>query len=113
MKLNLSKNKFILFNPTRNYDFEPQLSIDGSEIEMVEIIKLLGLLVRSDLSWSTNTNEMVRKAYRRLWIIKRLKKLGAKLGTLVDIYCKLMRSVLEYSVPVWNSGITNQQSSDI
>ena len=34
MKLNLSKTKFILFNPTRNYDFEPHLNIDGSEIEI-------------------------------------------------------------------------------
>ena len=76
-------------------------------------MRLLGLLIQDDLNWSSNTEDIVRRAYRRLWIIKRLKKLGAKLETLVDVYCKLVRSVLEFAVPVWNAGITRQHSTDI
>ena len=113
MKLNFSKTKFMLFNPTKIYDFIPELVLEGYELETVEQMRLLGLTVRNDLSWRSNTDEMTTKGYSRLWIIKRLKKLGASQDDLKDIYCKQVRSILEFGVPVWNSGITKEQSNDI
>ena len=113
MKLNLSKTKFMLFNPTKNFDFVPDLSVDGSVVETVEEMKLLGLILRNDLSWKPNTEIMTKKAYKRLWILKRLKKQGASLDDLRDIYVKQVRSVLEFGVPVWSSGITQEDATDI
>ena len=55
MKLNLSKTNFMLFNPTTSYDFMPELDIDGVKIETVETMKILGVMVTSDLSWKKNT----------------------------------------------------------
>ena len=46
-------------------------------------------------------------------MIKRLKKLGASQDDLKDIYCKQVRSILEFGVPAWYYGITKQQSRDI
>ena len=76
-------------------------------------MKLLGLTIRNDLNWQSNTDEMTVKANGRLWMIKRLKKLGASQADLKDTYCKQVRSILEFGVPAWNYGITKQQSSDI
>ena len=56
---------------------------------------------------------MTMKAYGRLWMIKRLQKAGANLEDLTDIYIKQVRSVLEFGVPVWNSGLNKEESSDI
>ena len=113
MKLNYSKTKFVLFNPTLKFDFIPELSIEGSDIETVEKIKLLGIVLSNDLKWKGNTEEMVKKASSRLWMVKRLKKLGAGMEDLKDVFIKQTRSILEFGAPVWNSGITKEESNDI
>ena len=46
-------------------------------------------------------------------MIKRLKKAGANLEDLKEVYIKQIRSVLEFGVPVWNSGITQDENHDI
>ena len=113
MKLNFSKTKFITFNSTINFDFEAGLTLGDKEIESVDQMKLLGLTVTNDLKWRTNTHEMVKKAYSKLWILKRLKKKGASLDDLKDVYIKQVRNILEFGVPVWNCGITLEEVTDI
>ena len=113
MKLNLNKTKFMLFNPTTNYDFVPLLEVDNTELETKEEMKLLGLVIRNDLSWKSNTASMVERAYRKLWMTKRLKSQGANLDDLTDIYVKQVRSILEFGVPVWNSGLIQDEVADI
>ena len=113
MKLNVKKCEFILFNPTLSHDFVPELQIDGELVETAEEIKLLGLTVRSDLSWKSNTKQIVTKAYKRIWMIKRLKNYGANLNDLKEVFFKQIRTVLEFGAPVWNSGLTKAESMDI
>ena len=57
MKLNLSKTKFMLFNPTVKYDFIPDLTIDNINLESMDEMKLLGLKIRNNLSWKSNTKQ--------------------------------------------------------
>ena len=76
-------------------------------------MKMLGLIVRNDLTWKSNTDTMTQKAYSRLWILKRLKKQGANLEDLKDIYIKQVRSVLEFGVPVWSPGLTQEEVVNI
>ena len=76
-------------------------------------MKLLGLTIRNDLSWKPNTLNMIKRAYKKLWAIKRLKNQGAELNDLVDIFIKQVRSILEFGVPVWNAGITQAEVIDI
>ena len=113
MKLNLTKTKLMLFNPTINYDFVPDLAVDDVNIETLEEMKLLGLTLRNDLSWKSNTKNLITRAYKKLWMIKRLKNQGARLSDLIDIYIKHVRSILEFGVAVWNSGLTLEEVADI
>ena len=99
MKLNVAKCKFMLFNPTHNYDFIPQLQIQGIDIETMEELKLLGLVLTNYLKWHANTEAMVKKAYSRLWMIRRLKKHGANLIDLKEIFLRQIRSILKCGVP--------------
>ena len=54
---------------------------------------------------------------RKLWkvcgCLEEWKKLGFDKKTLFDIYQKEIRSILEFAVPVWSSGITNVESNKI
>ena len=56
MIVNKSKTKVISFTKSRKWDFPPELHFsDGSPIECVPEIKLLGVVVSEDLKWSKNT----------------------------------------------------------
>ena len=110
MAINKKKTKVILFNQAHKYDFLPEISINESEnLEVVEEIKLLGVLIRSDLSWKSNTDLMCKRAFIRLWIIRRLKFMGASETDLLDVYEKQIRCVVEFAVAAWNSSLTKYE----
>ena len=113
MQINLKKTKAILFNPCTSVDFMPDLRLDNQEVEVVEELRLLGVIVRSDMTWVSNTENMIDKANKRLWIVRRLKNLGAQEGDLIDLYIKQIRSVLELAVPAWHGAITQMERMDI
>ena len=72
MKINNTKTKAMLFNACKSIDFMPKIRLENHEVEVVEEIKLLGITIRSDLKWSSITQNLVQKANKRLWIIRRL-----------------------------------------
>ena len=113
MQVNTVKTTAMLFNPTQNDDLVPNLTIEGTTIQTAEELKILGLVIRKDLSWKSNTKQMTNKAYGRLWMIRRLKLNGANLTDLLEVYQKQIRSVLEFGAPVWTSGLTREEISDI
>ena len=113
MKINYKKTKVIVFNPCTSIDLLPELKLENNELEVVDEMRLLGLIIRSDMKWISNTENMVKKANKRLWILRRLKYLGAQEMDLVDVYIKQIRSVLELVVPVWHGGITQAEQIDI
>ena len=113
MKINYKKTKLVLFNPCKKLDFIPALSLSGQEIEVVEEIRLLGLVIRSDGRWSSNTKNMICKANKRLWILRRLKNMGAKNSDLVDVYTKQIRCILELGVPAWQGGLSQAEKIDL
>ena len=67
-------------------------------------------MLSSDLKWTKNTDYIVQKALRNIWVIRRMKKLGFDDFTLIDIYQKEIRSILEFAVPVWSGALTEQDS---
>ena len=113
MKINKKKTKSMLFNTAKKRDFTPTLSIDGEEIDLVEEMKLLGVIITSDLKWSKNTQYTTKRGYNKLWILRRLKQNGANTKELCDIYQKHVRSILEYSAVVWHAGLTKIYSTNL
>ena len=106
MKINHKKSKVMLFNTARTNDFTPEMKLDGVLLEVVEEMKLLGVIITNDLKWHKNTEHITKKAYSRIWLLKRLKQMGASKQALLDIYTKHVRSVLEFAAVVWHSSPT-------
>ena len=113
MKINHDKTKIMLFNPGKKHDFQPKIEMEGLKLDVVDQMKLLGVVITSDLKWDENTDFITSKAFRRLWLLRRLKKLGASKKALLDIYTKNVRSVLEYASVVWCSSITRKNMAQI
>ena len=113
MKINVKKTKLMIFNPCTSVDFMPDFKIDGQDIELVEEIRLLGLIITTDMKWKANTEFIVKRGYKKLWVIRRLKVLGANEDELLDMYTKQIRCLLELAVPAWNGAITQEDRLDI
>ena len=108
MKLNIKKTKLMLFNPCKTKDFMPDFKINQTRIDLIEQTKLLGIVLSSDLSWAANTEYIVSRCQSKTWMLRRLRKLGANQGDLLEVYTKQIRSLAEYGVPVWNSALTGE-----
>ena len=42
---------------------------------VVQETKLLGIILTSDLKWAANTEYVCKKAYKKMWTLRRMKKL--------------------------------------
>ena len=114
MKINPRKTKVISFNKSRKFDFPPEVSMSGNQIlEVVSEIKLVGVIINHDLRWQKNTNYICQKASEKLWTLRRLQKFSLDTFQIFDVYVKEVRSLLEYAVPVWHSGLTKKQTNQI
>ena len=109
MKLNVAKTKLILFNPLRSKDFMPEIEVENTRVDLVDQVKLLGVVLTSNLSWSANTEFIIKRCNNKIWMLRRLKKLGADQQDLIDVYQKQIRSLTEFAVPVWNSSLTGDE----
>ena len=114
MVINHKKSEVMVFNFSRNYAFPPDIKIGSADIlREVSVTKLLGVKIQSDLKWAENTNYIVSRASNKLWLLRRMKRVGLEPEIIVDTYIKEIRSLLELAVPVWHSGLTVQQSDQI
>ena len=91
----------------------PELSLSDHSIEVVDETRLLGLIIRSDMRWCSNTKNMIVKANKRLWILRRLKNMGANQSDLLDVYTKQVRCIMELAVPAWQGGLSQAEKTDL
>ena len=113
MSCNQKKTKILLFSKMKKYDFMPELNLGSESIEVVEEMKIVGFILRSDLKTISNTRYIIKKAYARMWIVRRLKSLGATRHRLLDVLQKQVLSVLTLGVPAWDCLLTEQERTDL
>ena len=115
LKIKEQKTNIMKFNVARNHDFPPELAVNGFSTNMQVVIetKLLGIMVTNDLKWTSNTEYLCKKAYAKMWTLRRMKLLDLDPTIICDVYVKEIRSLLELAVPAWHSGLTCKQSVDI
>ena len=113
MSINKQKSKVMIFNTARKFDCLPNLSIQSDNLEVVESMKLLGVIVQSDMRWGQNTEYVCQKGYSRLWMLRRLKGLGASISELLDVYKKQVLCVLEMTVAAWTARLTLNEKRQI
>ena len=91
----------------------PRLCINGSPIELVHSFKVLGLTLNDKLKWQENVEIMVKKAAKRLYILRVFNRIKVPSADLLTIYFSLVRSMLEYACPVWHTTLPQYLSDKI
>ena len=100
-------------NCSSNYQFTTRLQVNNTQLEVISETHVLGTILRSDLSWHSNTRYLVKRGYARMTILRNLYKFNIPEEDLVQIYCMYIRSVLEYNSSVWFSSITQEENYDL
>ena len=114
MEINSTKTKTIFFNPKRrNIDFFPEIPLKDHLLEVVPHLCLVGVNLSDDFTWKKNTDTLICKAYSKVWMLRRLKALGASKQSLLDIYYKHIRSILEFASPAWTGSLTLKENRRI
>ena len=105
----------IKFNFSKTIDFPVELVIPEFQnyISITDEAKVLGIIISNNLSWESNTQYICNKALKKMWVLRRLKRLDVERSFIVDVYKKEVRSLLEIAVPAWHGALTARQSNDI
>ena len=112
MLLNPIKTKTMIFNTLKNHDVLPIIHTDeGKELEVVEEHKILGHIIRSDMKSISNTKNICKKAYTRMWFLRRLFSMGCPQNELIEVLKQQIVSVCEVGVPFWAPMITVSESN--
>ena len=102
MKLNPDKCKemFINFMHDHNILVNP-IIMENKEIECVSNYKLLGVYLNENLTWNTYIDYIFKKACKRLYSLRILRRAGVASLSISKVYLTIIRPALEYAVPVW------------
>ena len=57
--------------------------VDGHNLEVVDHAKLLGVIITRDLSWNIHVSEVVKKASKRLYFLRQLKRVNVQKADLL------------------------------
>ena len=113
MKLNADKSSFMIFNFSKNYQFKTRLELEDIHLEQVNESRLLGLVLRDDLSWVSNTQSITKRANARMIILRNLYSFDIPVEDLLQLYILYIRSLVEQSAVVWHSSITKGEQKDL
>ena len=91
MKLNTAKSKYMVINFMENYQFNTRLSLENSLLEQVTETRLLGVVLNKNLSWHSNTDFIVKKAYKRMLILHKLFEFNLPVEEMINIYILYIR----------------------
>ena len=113
MRFNATKTKEMVFDFRRINQPPSKLTMDGVMIERVTEAKILGVTLQSDLKWNSHIASVIKKANKRLHLLKLCKRAGLKSSQLITMYTTLVRSVLEYCCTVFHTSLPQYLHNDL
>ena len=85
----------------------------GEPLEVIYTTRLLGVILTSDITWTSHVEDMVTRATKKLWVLVRFRSLGASTQQLLTVHISRVRSTLESAAQVFHSGLTKLLSAKI
>ena len=86
--------------------------LNGDKLDRIDEIADLGVTLGTKLNWNSHVSNLVNKASRMMGLIKRTVGYSAPVGVKKQLFVSLVRSNLEYCIPVWG-GLSKENSRKI
>ena len=93
--------------------FATRPELNGQNLEIVNKAKLLGVIITNDLKWDANTEYLVKRANKRMELLRKVSSFGTSKEEKRNIYILFIGSILEQSSVVWHSSLTKQNEDDL
>ena len=97
MKLNVDKCKEMIINFSKEKRNFTPLLINDVPVKRVESTRILGTTFQDNMNWNDHIHQIVRKAGKRLYMLRILERSNANLKILLTVFTSIIRPVLEYS----------------
>ena len=85
----------------------------GYRVVVVPHAKLLGVVIQNNLNWNLRVDTMYKKAAKRLFALRLLKRSGMPDEAAVAVYRTNVRLILEYTCEVWHYCFPQYLSDEI
>jgi hypothetical protein len=115
MKINVDKTKLLAISDALSYQAECYIQTESGETltSVREPIKVLGFTFDQRPSAAAHVDAMLKKARRRFWVLRHLRRFGFDEDELLLVYKSLVRSVLDFCAVVYHSLLTQDMSAAI
>jgi hypothetical protein len=108
MEINTKKTKQMFFGLTNYMSHQSPLVLRHNSIDTVSSYKLLGVNISDDLRWKDHIDAICAKASKRLHYLSLLRRSAVSHTDLLLYYKTIVRPIIEYACPVWQSGLTEK-----
>ena len=114
LKISQDKSSVMLFNKSKTLDFPPEVRVGQSDyLSEKTTSKMLGVIINNKADFKDNTKEMIRRATKKLWLLRRLKQLGLDTPTVLEYWVSEGRPLLEYACALWTGSLTVLESRSL
>ena len=112
--LNSSKTKEIIidFRKKRLEETQP-IIIENAKVDIVDNFKYLGTTISHELKWEKNIEVLSKKAHKRLYFLRQLKKYKMSPLILKNFYRSIIESVITFSITVWFGNLDKKSKSKL
>ena len=106
LSLNADKTKYMIFHTNQRMIPPIALSINNKLIAQVSTFNFLGIMLDSNMLWTSHTNLVCMKLSKTIGIIKRLKYIFPN-KILFSLYNSLFIPYIQYGLLLWGSKYSN------
>ncbi|PFX11352.1 RNA-directed DNA polymerase from mobile element jockey, partial [Stylophora pistillata] len=112
-QFNESKCKELRISFSRSGSLFDHITINDKQIEVVSSARLLGVIVSDNLRWNAHVESICKKAAKRLYFLKQLKRAKVPSEDMLLFYTTCIRPVLEYACPVFHHSLPQYLSNEM
>lgn len=112
-QFNESKCKELRISFSRSGSLFDHITINDKQIEVVSSARLLGVIVSDNLRWNAHVESICKKAAKRLYFLKQLRRAKVPSEDMLLFYTTCIRPVLEYACPVFHHSLPQYLSNEM
>ena len=89
------------------------ITINGSNVKIVQEYKYLGCIISDDLSWDSHIANQIKKANKRFYHVRCLRKLNVNPKIIALFFNSVVSSVTMYAVACWFNNANEKNKADL